>query len=362
MKKLQKRQIFRFSVALLCLVLILILTCISNSLSGLLYSQQAGERWQGDSETKFAQISVFLRQESDFDNTRIDSIHESIENQLTSASLKASSDHARLWYDCYSTQGGQMKITGTRKNSADALVTAVGGDFFTMHTPELADGSYFQQSDIMHDRVVIDTTLAWQLFGSSEVAGMELTIQNQTCLIAGVVKPETDYASRTAYGDTPRIYISYAFYQKLQGGTSGIQIDCYEAVLPNPVKNFAKNLISETISSDDSENSMTVLQNTGRYALSGRFDNLKNIRKLVVSETVTYPYWENAARIICFDTALLLFLMLLLVIYPVFYIIWLCWKAYRFLDRTIWQKRQAFKNRYRSQIRYEEITDSKSQK
>ncbi|MDE5792115.1 MAG: ABC transporter permease, partial [Oscillospiraceae bacterium] len=232
-KKLQKRQIFRFFSALLCLVLVLVLTCVSNMLSGLLYSQQAGERWQGDSDTRFAQISVFFRQDSDFTINHIDSLHESIESYLTSASLEASSDSARLWYDCYSTQGGQISITGTRKNSAKALVTAVGGDFFTMHTPELADGSYFQDSDIMQDRVVIDTTLAWQLFGSSQVAGMELKINQKTCLISGVIKPETDYASKTAYGDTPRIYMSYVLYQELNILDSNIQIDCYESVLPN---------------------------------------------------------------------------------------------------------------------------------
>ena len=354
-KKLQKRQIFRFCCALLCLVLVLVLTCVSHVIANLLYSQQAGERWQGNSDTRFAQISVFFKQDSDFNINSIESFHENIDNALISSSLEASSDSARLWYDCYSTQGGQMEITGTRKNSTKALITAVGGDFFTMHTPELADGSYFQDSDIMQDRVVIDTTLAWQLFGSSQVAGMELTIHKKTCLIAGVIKPETDYASQTAYGDTPRIYISYMLYQELEALDSNIQIDCYETVLPNPVKNFAKNLISENMNSENtnnmnSENNMTILQNTGRYSLSRRFENLKNIRNLIVSETVTYPYWENSARIICFDTAMLLFLIILLLIYPVLYFIWLCWKFYCFVDKTIWQKRQAYKNRYRSQI------------
>ena len=343
-KKLQKRQIFRFFSALLCLIVVFILTCISNYISNLLDSQKAGERWQGNSDTKFAQVSVFFKQDEDFNTSNIQSLHESIEESLKSASLEAGSDSSRLWYDCYSTQGGEIEITGSRKNSAKALVTAVGGDFFTMHMPELADGSYFQDSDIMHDRVVIDTTLAWQLFGSSQVAGMELTIQQKTCFIAGVVKPETNYASQTAYGDTPRIYMSYLFYQELSSDT---KIDCYEAVLPNPVKNFAKNTISELI---NSESNITILQNTDRYSLSGRFENLKHIRNFVVAETVTYPYWENSARIICFDTAMLLFLMLLFLIYPVFYFIWLCWKAYCFIDSTIWQKRQAYKNRYRSQI------------
>ncbi|MDE5768775.1 MAG: ABC transporter permease [Oscillospiraceae bacterium] len=365
MKKLKKLQILRISFAIFCVILVIFLQVLSTILSGLLYYQQAAQRWQGDSELKFSQISVFLRQEADFNTNQIVSLHEQINTELQTAALD--SDHSensgtpentRLWYDCYSTQGGQMEITGTRKKSAQAFVTVVGGDFFTMHTPKIADGSYFQESDLMQDRVVMDTRLAWQLFGSSEVAGMEIRIQNRTCLIAGVIEPETDYATKTVYGDTARIYLSYTLYQELQGNSSGTHIDCYEAVLPNPVRNFAKNLISDAIDSgaaqaaeqDEQKSKKNILENTGRYTLSGRWKQLRHIRELVTAETVTYPYWENAARIICFDTALLLFLSILFLMYPVIYLIWLCWKFYRFADRTIWQKRMAYRNRYRPQI------------
>ncbi|MDE6086974.1 MAG: ABC transporter permease [Oscillospiraceae bacterium] len=369
MKKLKKTQILRISFAVLCVILVIFLQVLSTILSGLLYHQQAAQRWQGDSELKFSQISVFLRQEADFDTNQITSLHEQINTQLTSASLEISSDDTRLWYDCYSTQGGQMEITGTRKKSAQAFATVVGGDFFIMHTPRIADGSYFQESDLMQDRVVIDTRLAWQLFGSSEVAGMEIRIQNRACLIAGVIEPETDYATETVYGDTGRIYFSYTLYQELQGDSSSTHIDCYEAVLPNPVRNFAKNLISDAIDSgaaqateqDGQKITKNILDNTVRYTLSGRWEQLRHIRELVTAETVTYPYWENAARIICFDTAMLLFLSILFSVYPVIYLIWLCWKFYRFADRTIWQKRMAYRNRYRPQIPKEQNSEKSSQ-
>ncbi|MDE6729631.1 MAG: ABC transporter permease [Oscillospiraceae bacterium] len=356
LKKIKKLQILRFAIAIFCVILVIVLQVWSMILSGLLYHQQAAQRWQGSADLKFSQISVFLRQEADFDTNQIASLQEQINTELQTAALDAKS--SRLWYDCYSTQGGQMEITGARKKSTQALVTVVGGDFFTMHTPRLADGSYFQKSDLMQDRVVIDTRLAWQLFGSSEVAGMEIRMQNRTCLIAGVVEPETDYATRTVYGDTARIYLSYTLYQELQGNSSGVHIDCYEAVLPNPVRNFAKNLISDAMDSgadpateqNGQKSPKNILENTRRYTLSGRWEQLCHIRELVTAETVTYPYWENAARIICFDTAMLLFLSILFLIYPVIYLIWLCWKFYRFADRTIWQKRMAYRNRYRPQI------------
>lgn len=369
-RKLKKIQIFRIILALLCVMLVIAMQIFSTILSGLLYHQQGAERWQGDSGMKFSQISVFLRQGSDFDSSQIASLQDQINTELQSLAQDSKNsgdaEKSRLWYDCYSTQGGRMEITGARKKSAEALVTVVGGDFFTLHMPRLADGTYFQESDLMQDRVVMDTRLAWQLFGSPEVAGMEIRIQDRTCLIAGVIEPETDYATEAIYGDTARIYLSYALYQELQGQSQemlsgAVPVDCYEAVLPNPVRNFAKNLIAKSINAGDAQgtdsdgqtnpgSALNILENTGRYSLSGRWEQLRHIRELVTAETVTYPYWENAARIISFDTAMLLFLSILFAVYPVIYLVWLCWKCYRWLERTIWQKRMAYRNRYRPQI------------
>lgn len=342
---MKKKQIIRLILACCCLLVSLVLACVNSVLSGILTSQQAAERWQNDMPS--AQISVFLRPGTDFSVSSVESLHESIEASLTSASLQSSSENTRLWYDAYSTQAGQTEITGTRKSASEALVTVVGGDFFMIHASELISGGYFSEKDLMHDRVVIDTTLAWQLFGSSDVAGMEIIIKGKPCLIAGVIRPETDYASETAYGTMPRIYLSYDFYQKNWNDSGTDTISCYEIILPNPVKNFARNTVKETLDIDES----IILQNTDRYSLSGQWNTLRNFRKLVVCENVAYPYWENAARIISFDTAVLFLLEILFLIYPVIYLICLICKSYSLAEKTIWRKRMEWKSRYRSQIK-----------
>ena len=238
MRKLRKLQILRLAVLVCCLLISGILAFWNHHLSGLLPGQQAAERWSNES----AQISVFLRPEAEFSTDSIQSLHETIDAELTSKSLKPEQKYARLWYDAYSTQAGQTEVTGNRKGHTDALMTAVGGDFFLIHAPELVSGGYFTEQDGMHDRVVIDMQLAWDLFGSSDVAGMEITVQGISCLVAGVIQPETDYASKTAYGTMPRIYIPYIMYQQFDSENAG-HISCYEAVLPNPVRNFAKELL-----------------------------------------------------------------------------------------------------------------------
>jgi len=344
--KLRKIQIIRLIPACFCILTVLILMLINQSLSGLLPSQQAGERWQSDG--KASQISIFLRPEAEFSAESIPALHEKINDALTAKSLQPENKQARLWCDAYSTQAGQAEITGNRKEISKALVTVIGGDFFLIHAPELVSGVYLSEQDLMHDRVVIDTQLAWELFGSSDVAGMEITVQEQTCLIAGVIQPEQDYASKTAYGTMPRIYLSYDFYEK--NWNTEAKISCYEAVLPNPVRNFAQELLKNSLESDENADYL-MKENTNRYKLSRQWDTLKHLRNLVICETVTFPYWENAARMIEFDTAVILLCEIIFAVYPVIYLLYLISKGYRMTEKTLYRKRLAWKNRYRSEIK-----------
>ena len=57
------------------------------------------------------------------------------------------------------------------KKSVSAKAIGVAGDFFLFHPLKLLDGSFFSGSDVMQDYVVIDEDMAWQLFGSNDVAG-----------------------------------------------------------------------------------------------------------------------------------------------------------------------------------------------
>lgn len=333
--KLRKLQIIRLILGILFIIIFMILAVISSNLSKLLLSQQAAERWQN--QTPCEQISVFFKSDSGFSTADLQSLHESIEEALLAQSLTPENKYSRLWYDAYSTSAGKASVTGTRETPADAEVTVIGGDFFLIHPLKLVSGTYFSEQDVMQDRVVIDTRLAWQLFGSSNASGMTLTLQGEEYLIAGVIQPEEDDASKTAYGTVPRMYIPYQLYQKIWSEGTG-QIQCYETVLPNPVKGFARTMLSKALNPDDYGG--VLLKNTGRYKLSGRWDTLKNLKKLLICETVTYPYWENAARILSYDTAILLLFEIISLIYPVIYLIYLICKLYLHAQKYIKSKRK----------------------
>ncbi len=344
-------------IAAVCLIGCGVCEVVSTALTGSRISQQAAERWQSG-DLRYAQISVFCSEQSLFYPTTAEGIRESVDAALKKASVEAPNKDARTWYDCYSIQRGTAYVTGKKKQSAQALVTAVGGDFFTMHPMQLMDGGYISPHDLMHDRVVIDELLAWQVFGSDAVSGQEISIDGTTYLIAGVVRPESDRASSTVYGDKPRLYLLYQEPSSsgssygmeddygMYSGSSTEYVTCYEAVLPDPVRDFAKNTLSDALGERDGTE---VVVNTGRASLKNRWHNLLHLREMVVShDAIAYPYWENAARMTDFTSAQLLGFEIAFLAFPVLYGLWLLWKGYRALDRFIAKKREALKRRYRT--------------
>ena len=136
MKPLYKRLLLYAVISgLICGILAL----YSQSLSKVLYSQKGAERWSQDGG--YAQISVFLSDKSSLSEYEIAELQSTINQQLTNDSLKVSSQNQRLWYDAWSAEIGQMKLTGTRSEIVTAQVTAVGGDFFAVHPFSLVCGS-----------------------------------------------------------------------------------------------------------------------------------------------------------------------------------------------------------------------------
>lgn len=341
---IRKKHLVQYGCALLSLVCACVLSAVSGTLAP--ESQQAAERWQGEGELHYAQISLFMGEEAGFSTISAEGIKESVDTTLRNASLEAA-EGSRLWYSAYSTQLGQMSLHGTKLYGATAVATAIGGDFFLMHPMTLLDGNYISEADLMDDFVVLDEAAAWHLFGSSDVSGMEVIVNDMRCIVAGVVRPETDYATEQAYGDVSRFYLSYSLYEKMYG-ESMVTVNCYEAVLPEPVRGFAEKTINNAVGTRDS---MRVVKNTDRGALSTRWHNLWHIHEMLVNpDSAAFPYWENAARIVDYDRAILLGFTVFFLVYPVLCGLWLLWKGYSFVNRFIAELRKAHKNKYRSEI------------
>ena len=299
MRKLTKRQ----GIVLWILCGLLVLAACAcffarASLARLLPSQYAAERWAGEGDTAFRQVSCFLPVD---ESLSLNQIHGFRDAWSATGKLSASSDLGK----------------------GEVSVIAVGGDFFLFHPLCLLSGSYLTESDVMDDRVLLDEDTAWLLFGGTDLEGMPMKLNGVPFTVAGVVQREQDFASRKAYTAGQGIYMSFDAYTRLKEGTGA---NCYELVMTDPVKNFVLNFVKEKFPLGQGE----VVENTGRFAF---WKVLALVRQFGARSMqrlgVLYPYWENAAHCVEDWCALLSFLAVLLLILPGLFLLQLLIRLFR---------------------------------
>lgn len=302
-----------------------------GKVTGALITQSAADVWRGGSGERFAQVSAFLPVNGMIDLDTIRSFRVTLEDAFVQNSIFApepdaqdpgADTSARLYADAYSGST-QLSVSGKSPGSVTVTAIGVGGDYFLFHPLQLLSGGYVSDEDYMADRVVLDAQTAFNLFGSSDVAGMEVTIGGKTFPVAGVIDRESDFASAAALATTANasslssgssgsqamIFMSYDALNAL----SELPIDCYEIVLPDPVSGFAKGLVADNFPIG----SGAVVQNTGRFSLTSLISVIGSFGKRVMTTSgVVYPYWENAARMLESYAALYLVLAALLALMP----------------------------------------------
>lgn len=308
MKKLSKRR--RIALAVLCGLLLLAAgLCFLGTalLSRLPASQYAAERWAGDGETPFRQLSCYIPVDEALDISQIYAFRYKILDQLHEAGFEADTD-TLLFRDCWSVSGKLM--ASSELGRGEVSVIAVGGDFFHFHPLRLLSGSYLTEDDLMKDRVLLDEETAWLLFGGTDLTGMEMKLNGFPFVVSGVVEREQDFASRRAYTAGRGIYMSFDAYTQLKEEAGAT---CYELVLAEPVKDFTESFVREKFFIGHGE----IVVNSQRFSfgrvlgLLGQFGQ-RSMQRL----GVIYPYWENAARCLEDYCALLTLLGLLCLAFP----------------------------------------------
>ncbi len=297
MKALKKRFCIVLGVInIVFLVCILVLAMILNEISGSLESQNIVERWVVD-DTRSSQFSLFFSENLDTSLNDIYTLRQSIDDGLVEASISAPTENGRVFIDAYSSEK-QFYASSTRKDytpTASVTATLTGGDFFLFHPLKMLSGSYYLHDSLMKDRILIDENLAWQFFGSSNAVDMPIKINGLYFYVAGVFEVPDDDETSFVYGEKPRIFLDYNFFTDENYQNENI-ISSYEICIPDPVKNFATNILDEKIFFD--ENEYALVENSARYDLFNLtdyfFDGGVNA---AVTKSITYPYWENAARI-----------------------------------------------------------------
>ena len=281
----------------------------------LLRTQEAADRWRGQSEERFAQVSAFLPVNETQDVSAVRTFRQKLDQAMIDASLEAP-EGGSLYQDAWSGTATSVAVSGPAGKS-NVKTYGVGGDFFLFHPYTLLSGSYIAETDFAQDRVVLDENLAWQLFGSSDVAGMEVTIGERNYPVAGVVRLEDDKATKKALTDPALMFMSFDALNAIQE----TKFDTYEIVMPDPISGYALSVIKDKFPLGDG----VAVENSNRYsALSLAKVALAYGERSMNTHAVIYPYWENAARLTEDYAALFLLLMVFFAITPaVFVLVWL---------------------------------------
>ena len=321
----QYRKIWVLVACVLCTIL---LSCVERCITGSLATQQLAKRWSKD--TEFAQFACYFTEEVSFSEEQILAVERSMMTAMEEASVAGTNENGgRNWMDAYSTRG-ELHIASNRAG-ANVRAFGVGGDFFQFHPLTLLDGNYFDASDENEDGVVIDEVVAWQLFGASHVAGMEVEINGAIYPIRGVVRSDVGMFSEAVQEEAATIYVSYGI---LENEEESLPIDCYEVLIVNPVKGFGKDTVSNALGLK--EEKYEIIECSARYGFLNRLNVIKNFGvRSMTTKSIVFPYWENRARGYEDVSALFLVLEIACMIYPVG---WLFKKLY-----GLWRRRKELK-------------------
>ena len=317
--KFKKKQLILIGVNALLIIGVIICLLLYNSTASTLVAQDAAKRWTGESELRYTQVSCFIDRAVAPNLDTLQAFSSKVDEALVAASLEAPSEGS-LWTYAYSSET-TLDITGDY-GKAEATVLGVSGDFFLFHPLVLRTGSYISDDDFMDDRVVIDEELAWKTFGSIDIVGMSVTINNIPYQIAGVISREDDKFSNKSYQGGSRLYMSYSALAKI---VTDPLITCYEIVLPDPISQFGIGVVKENFLKDEEgKNTVEIVENTGRFAVEPITNVLLHFNERTIQESsIAYPYWENAARLVENQLAWLLFFTFIFSLFPLACLIYL---------------------------------------
>jgi len=339
-EKQKKIRVITILISVLLLLLAVASMLFSRHVTEMLPSQQAAARWSPDGD-RVAQVTAYIPEHSGLTQAATQSVIRGLRNGLVTEGIDPNdADGGGAWTYAYSAQG-VLQLSSAHRGPATVYATGVGGNFFLFNPVQLISGSSFPQDSINRDLVLLDETLAWWLFGASDVAGMTVYIGGVPHVIAGVYRPYEDFASQAATGDMPHMFL---FYDALEAELGFAPITNVQAVLPNPVSGLAEEFLAEAMEAANlEEGEYALVNNTDRYTLGALIDVIRGFGTRSMRQMgFSLPQWENAARMAEDFAALTLLLTLLFLIFPTITALRLivrCWRRRKWrLFRGIWRR------------------------
>lgn len=276
------------------LLIIIILGTTIHIKQNSLYDQQAGARWSEDREMEQMSIIYPVTQTSIVDDFFFESLSHQIQDAIDKSAFANESgipDEKGITFPYSVCVQGKITIANGDKR-VDTNTIGVDKHFFTFHPVNLLYGSYIASDELMKDGIVIDDEIAWKLFGSSDVVGKMVTISDVPHYVKGVVHKDEGRIAEAAGLASSIAYVSIDTLRQY-GMTHGSYV--YELILPNPVEDFASNLVKDTLGT--SLENLEFVDNSTRFSSKKSLDILANYGvRSMSSKDIIYPYFENEAR------------------------------------------------------------------
>ena len=309
----------RLIVLLLCGILFVGLSIFRSRLVSALPDVAGAKRFAP--EGGYAQIGCYFADHVTAEPERYREFTYRVESALTANAIEADAENGgRLFLDCYSVDGSVTLLHD--KKSVEAKAIGTGGEFFFLHPVELRSGMYYMADALMKDQILVDETIAWQLFGGTDIAGQTVSIGGSSFIISGVVKTGSGRMREAAGADGALVYLPASAlkeYGTLRYGAD--RMSSYELVMPDPVAGFAEKLIRETLGFD--ADSMEIVDQTKRFRSFPLLSVLRDYgTRSMTGSAISYPYWENMARGTEDVLAPLVVLQALCILVPAVLVIW----------------------------------------
>lgn len=105
--------------------------------------------------------------------------------------------------------GNTLGTVSTDRRQMRAEVYAVGGPFADFHPVRMLKGSFLSPRGNNGNSIVLDSGLAWKLFGTTDAVGMEVEFQGRTCTVTGICEQDTSLLGILSGNGMNRAYIGY---------------------------------------------------------------------------------------------------------------------------------------------------------
>ena len=150
----------------------------------------------------------------------------------------------------------------------------------------------FKGDDIMQDHIILDEVAAWNLFGSTNIVGQVVMIDEIPHIVSGVYRRSDDRINRLAGNDVATVFMSISALKEHGQFT---YINSCEVMMPNPIDDFAKNIVTESIGIDESK--YDIFENSNRFHWTKLWQIVSKYgTRGMNSKGIVTPYWENVAR------------------------------------------------------------------